>query len=283
MPRAATASSSGTSSVAPRESRPASSSARAERIVAVPSPVSKDVQEYWEHMLAQVDKTTAKKLLPCLDLAVTLGISQSILQQGPRIPILPFYLKTKEQHPKHVLLVRVGEFYEAVGSDAVLAVQHCGLNPMVSKDSPDRARVPRAGCPLQNLRRTVDDLLHAGLSVVVCEEAPAEYSYGSRAAKAKQRYVASVVTPASPHVAHGLVDDGVDVAFEDAPPLIAVAAQGGSLVLLEARPELRRLSVMEGLTEDAVLSRVYKGGLVPPLVLLTPDAQSPAQHLSQGT
>ena len=39
-------------------------------------------------------------------------------------------------------------------------VQHAGLNPMGAGDP------PRAGCPRANLRRTVADLIHAGLSVV---------------------------------------------------------------------------------------------------------------------
>ena len=58
----------------------------------------------------------------------------------------------------------MGEFYESVGIDAVLLVQHAGLNPMGG------GTPPRAGCPRQNLRRTVADLVDAGLSVVVCEE-----------------------------------------------------------------------------------------------------------------
>lgn len=37
----------------------------------------------------------------------------------------------------------MGEFYEAVGIDAVLLVQHAGLNPMGS------GVPPRAGCPKQ--------------------------------------------------------------------------------------------------------------------------------------
>ncbi len=48
-----------------------------------------------------------------------------------------------------------------MGTDAVLLVQHAGLNPMGQGDP------PRAGCPVVNLRRTVQDLVEgAGLSVV---------------------------------------------------------------------------------------------------------------------
>ena len=56
---------------------------------------------------------------------------------------------------------QVGEFYETMGTDAVMLVQHAGLNPMGQGDP------PRAGCPIGNLRRTVADLVEqAGLSVV---------------------------------------------------------------------------------------------------------------------
>lgn len=57
--------------------------------------------------------------------------------------------------------MQVGEFYETMGTDAVLLVQYAGLNPMGQGDP------PRAGCPVSNLRRTISDLVEqAGLSVV---------------------------------------------------------------------------------------------------------------------
>ena len=56
---------------------------------------------------------------------------------------------------------QVGEFYETQGTDAVVLVQWAALNPM------GRKALPRAGCPIVNLRRTLDDLVRgAGLSVV---------------------------------------------------------------------------------------------------------------------
>ena len=57
--------------------------------------------------------------------------------------------------------MQVGEFYETMGIDAVMLVQHAGLNAMAQGDP------PRAGCPVANLRRTIHDLVEqAGLSVV---------------------------------------------------------------------------------------------------------------------
>lgn len=58
--------------------------------------------------------------------------------------------------------VQIGEFYEAVGTDAVMCVQHAKLNPMPVTGG----KAPRAGCPILNLRRTLRDLTSAGLSVV---------------------------------------------------------------------------------------------------------------------
>ncbi len=56
----------------------------------------------------------------------------------------------------------MGEFYEAMGTDAVVLVQWAGLNPMGSTHMP-----PRAGCPHMNIRRTLQSLVEeANLSVV---------------------------------------------------------------------------------------------------------------------
>ena len=57
--------------------------------------------------------------------------------------------------------MQCGDFYEAIGIDAVLLVQFAGLNPMGGR------KPPQAGCPKQNIRRVVADLVeNAALSVV---------------------------------------------------------------------------------------------------------------------
>ena len=63
---------------------------------------------------------------------------------------------------------QVGEFYEAVGMDAVLLMEFCALNPM---GSPDKASnkdefVPRAGCRVEAVVRVLKDLTTAGFHVV---------------------------------------------------------------------------------------------------------------------
>lgn len=57
--------------------------------------------------------------------------------------------------------MQCGDFYEAIGIDAVLLVQFAGLNPMGGR------KPPQAGCPKQNIRRVLADLVdNAALSVV---------------------------------------------------------------------------------------------------------------------
>ncbi len=119
--------------------------------------------------------------------------------------------------------------------DAVLLVQFAGLNPMGNR-SP-----PRAGCPKGNIHRVLADLVQgAGFTVVrlssplpfsnhlrrlqccslstrrwdclpvharqaVCEEVGDDYVYGVKKPR-KERYLAGVMSPASPYYMHGAID-----------------------------------------------------------------------------
>ena len=94
--------------------------------------VSPEVQEYWEQVLEGIEKPTAKRLMRHVDPSKPLGLDISNGERaGSRPPVYSYFLEMKKKHPTKVILVRVGEFFETVGIDAVLLVQHCGLNPMV--------------------------------------------------------------------------------------------------------------------------------------------------------
>ena len=75
-------------------------------------------------------------------------------QERKRGTLLDFVCSQKERHKNKVILVRVGDFYEVFGLDALLVVQHCGLNAMGGK--------ARAGCPVKNVQQTLDGLTSAG-------------------------------------------------------------------------------------------------------------------------
>ncbi|KAJ0092232.1 hypothetical protein Patl1_25723 [Pistacia atlantica] len=72
-------------------------------------------------------------------------------------------LQFKSKFPREVLLCRVGDFYEAIGIDACILVEFAGLNPFGGL-RPES--IPKAGCPVVNLRQTLDDLTRNGYSVV---------------------------------------------------------------------------------------------------------------------
>ena len=79
----------------------------------------------------------------------------------------------------------MGEFYEAIGFDAIMLVEYSGLNPMGGVKG---LGVPRAGCPRNNLFQTLADLNDAGLSVCVVEEAAGVGPGGK-----KDRFVSGLV------------------------------------------------------------------------------------------
>ena len=118
-------------------------------------------------------------------------------QERRKGTLLDFICSEKERFPDKVLLVRVGEFYEAFGFDAILLVEHCGLNPMGSK--------ARAGFPLKNIQQTLDGLTDVGLSVAVYEEEgkdavmPQSTSGRKRSqSKAiKTRFLSQIISPGS--------------------------------------------------------------------------------------
>jgi DNA mismatch repair ATPase MutS len=237
--------------------------------------VEDSVKEYWDDVLESVDRPSARKLLGFVDTSAPLGLPHlfdSSKLKSSRPPAFSFFYETKLQHPDKVVLVRVGEFYETIGIDAILMVQHAGLNPMGKEGNP-----PRAGCPRGNLRRTVSDMVEGGgLSVVVCEEAPEPYTYGTMRRTPKERYVAAIVTPAAPHFLHGMVDEEINIPVEKTPPLLGISPAVGGYSVIEVDAELMTVRETEGLTEDAVYSRLHEGGLVPPLYLHSPPTLADA-------
>ncbi|EIE20036.1 hypothetical protein COCSUDRAFT_58259 [Coccomyxa subellipsoidea C-169] len=250
---------------------------------------SMEAQAHWEGVLGGVDRPAAREMMAQLDLRHLLGLAGGTTYgRGRKAPLLPFFTSVKREHPTKVLLVRVGEFYETMGTDAVVLMQWAGLNPMGAGNP------PRAGCPAANIRRTLQCLVQeANLSVVVCEEAPEPRSYGSRT-KQKQRFVAGIVTPAQPHYLYGLLDANMDPSLGGTPPILAIAASAGGYKarilaspsflcnmqsgvallceapwldlqqVLEVQSDMMTCAITEGLTEDAVSARLHQG-MFPPL------------------
>ena len=262
---------------AARKPRASSSSARRQR--AVPAVEETEAfddavfdREFW---ISQVTgpsvKQSARLMVQRVNFSDPLGVDTSLRgaskgtgKAGGRKTLYDYALEVKAQHPRKVLLIRVGEFYEALGYDAVMLVMHAGLNPM------GLTGVPRAGCPLVKVQETLDRLTSRGFSAVVCEEVPVMHRYGSRAPP-KERYVAAIVTPASPQYVVGAADNGDDIEFDGAapPPVVGVASTAVGYTLIAVEPDLRRVTVTEGLTSESAAAKLAAGGLAPPLYVHT--------------
>lgn len=139
------------------------------------------ISPYWQTKLRELTRPAAVSLVPSLSTENALCYQNKKKDSGS---LVAFADQEKEKRPDHILLIRVGEFYEAFGLDALMLVQHAGLNPMGKRC--------RAGCPISNLQATLDDLTAAGLTVAVYEEvAPANTGTGTFK-KLKQRALAQV-------------------------------------------------------------------------------------------
>jgi hypothetical protein len=189
--------------------------------------------------------------------------------------MLGFVREKKRKYPDCVLLVRCGDFYEAFGIDAIMLVEHCGLNSMGGK--------ARAGCPIGNVKATLDDLTAAGFRVAVFEEAQdTDASAGAAAtggskAKIKQRFLAQIVSDASPTYSYGSVlsSDADTLAMAPDPrAYVGVLSRNAGYTLVEVSTEARTVRVSERLTAEAVACQLAAYPPADPLFYVPPVAES---------
>nr|ACI13852.1 MutS-like protein [Toxoplasma gondii] len=168
-------------------------------------------------------------------------------------PLLVFVREQKRLRPDKVLIIQVGDFFEAYGLDAVLLVEYCGLNPMGGK--------AKAGCPKQNLQQTLDCLTSEGFSVSVFEEfaspvAATPIAPGNR----KLRLLTQIVSPSSPLYlpAHMPLYEGeIGAHTPDSEPIFSLYySPSAGYACGEIDVPQRTLRVEGGLTADGVEMRI---------------------------
>eukprot|EP00571_Detonula_confervacea_P014987 CAMPEP_0172308806 /NCGR_PEP_ID=MMETSP1058-20130122/9291_1 /TAXON_ID=83371 /ORGANISM="Detonula confervacea, Strain CCMP 353" /LENGTH=1533 /DNA_ID=CAMNT_0013021311 /DNA_START=117 /DNA_END=4718 /DNA_ORIENTATION=+ len=203
--------------------------------------------------------------------------------------LLSYIRQQKLDFNDSVILLRVGDFYETYGLDAILLVEHAGLNPMANKC--------KAGCPWRNVQSTLDALTRVGFRVAVYEEwkGGGAVPGGSRSSDErddgtkkkstlKTRYLAQVVSSANPTYMYGLVlnDDGS--ASDDTPSpgnsdisssspgrsYVGVIETAAGYTLVEVSAEERTVVVSERLTSDAVSCRLVAYPPADPLFYVPP-------------
>ncbi|XP_060179679.1 DNA mismatch repair protein MSH1, mitochondrial isoform X2 [Lycium barbarum] len=187
----------------------------------------------------------AKRLTYCNLLGVDPDLRNGSLKEGT---LNSEMLQFKSKFPREVLLCRVGDFYEAIGFDACILVEHAGLNPFGGLRSDS---IPKAGCPVVNLRQTLDDLTRNGFSVCVVEEVQGPTQARAR----KSRFISGHAHPGSPYV-FGLVGDDQDLDFPEPMPVVGISRSAKGYCIISVYETMKTYSVEDGLTEEAVVTKL---------------------------
>ncbi|KVI08019.1 DNA mismatch repair protein MutS-like, N-terminal [Cynara cardunculus var. scolymus] len=172
---------------------------------------------------------------------------------------------------------QVGDFYEAIGFDACILVEYAGLNPCGGLRSDS---IPKAGCPVVNLRQTLDDLTRNGFSVCIVEEVQGPAQARSR----KSRFISGVSNcalfswtfitssevgsssatskddvwhahPGSPYV-FGLVEDDHDLEFPEPMPVVGVSRSAKGYCMVSVLETMKTFSSEDSLTEEALVTKL---------------------------
>nr|KAJ0220783.1 hypothetical protein LSAT_V11C200064750 [Lactuca sativa] len=210
---------------------------------------------WWKEKMQTCMKTSSSQLVKKLSYSNLLGLDEN-LKNGRQVFLMILkegtlnseVLKFKSRFPREVLLCRVGEFYEAVGFDACVLVEYAGLNPMGGLRSDN---IPKAGCPVVNLRQTLDDLTRNGFSVCIVEEVQGPTQARSR----KSRFISGHAHPGSPYV-FGLVEDDHDLEFPEPMPVVGISRSAKGYFMVQVLETMKTFSSEDGLTEEAIVTKL---------------------------
>ena len=99
-----------------------------------------------------------------------MAFSLSNLTSTSLTPMLRQYFDFKAERPDVVLLMRVGDFFEAYGEDAETIARELEITLTGREDKQAGARIPMAGVPHHAMERYVARLIGKGFKVAVCDQ-----------------------------------------------------------------------------------------------------------------
>ncbi|KAL8483217.1 hypothetical protein ACS0TY_026049 [Phlomoides rotata] len=204
---------------------------------------------WWKERLQMCKKPSSVLLIKRLAFSNLLGVDTSLKNGNLKEGNLNWeMLQFKSKFPHEVLLCRVGDFYEAIGIDACILVEYAGLNPFggLRTDS-----IPRAGCPVVNLRQTLDDLTRNGFSVCIIEEVQGPTQARTR----KSRFISGHAHPGSPYV-FGLVGDDHDLEFPDPMPVVGISRSAKGYCMISVLETMKTYCAEDNLTEEALVTKL---------------------------
>lgn len=106
-------------------------------------------------------------------------------------PMLRQYVQLKSERPDVVLLMRVGDFYEAYGEDAETVARELNITLTGREIQGLESRFPMAGVPFHALDRYLARLVRLGFKVAICDQVEDP----KQAKGLVKRRVTRVVTP----------------------------------------------------------------------------------------
>ncbi|WCJ24134.1 DNA mismatch repair protein MSH1 mitochondrial [Euphorbia peplus] len=208
---------------------------------------------WWKEKLQQCKKPSTINLVKRLMYSNLLGLDVNLKNGSLKEGNLNWeMLQFKSKFPREILLCRVGDFYEAIGIDACFLVEYAGLNPFGGLRSDS---VPRAGCPVVNLRQTLDDLTRNGYSVCIVEEIQGPVQARSR----KGRFISGHAHPGSPYV-FGLVGVDHDLDFPEPMPVVGISRSAKGYCIVSVLETMKTYSSEDGLTEEALVTKLRTCG-----------------------
>ncbi|XP_044486008.1 DNA mismatch repair protein MSH1, mitochondrial isoform X3 [Mangifera indica] len=204
---------------------------------------------WWQERLQLCRKPSTLHLVKRLKYSNLLGLDVSLKNGSLKEGTLNWeMLQFKSKFPREVLLCRVGDFYESIGIDACILVEFAGLNPFGGL-RPES--IPKAGCPVMNLRQTLDDLTRNGYSVCIVEEVQGPTQARSR----KSRFISGHAHPGNPYV-FGLVGIDHDLDFPEPMPVVGISRSARGYCIILVLETMKTYSSEDSLTEDALVTKL---------------------------
>ena len=119
---------------------------------------------------------------------------EKLVAQGVKLtPMMKQYYEIKQKYPDHLLLFRMGDFYEVFFQDAHQVSQTLNI-ALTHRGKLDRYSVPMSGIPHHAAATYVDRLSSAGFKIAICDQV----QDAQEAKGIVKRAVTRVVTPGLP-------------------------------------------------------------------------------------
>ena len=108
----------------------------------------------------------------------------------PSTPLMRQYAAIKKEHPERAAVFRVGDFYELVFDDAVVASRELQIT-LTSRSKEKGIAIPMCGVPYHAAEGYIAKLVRKGYKVAICDQVEDP----SLATKLVRREVTRVLTP----------------------------------------------------------------------------------------